>query len=132
MINVTGAGRLTKDSELRYTADGKGVLNFDVACDSGWGDRKSTVFLRCALWGARGESMEAWLKKGTQVTVTGALKQSEREYGGKTYHNLDVSVHELALQGGKRDNTTTKAPEQGFRDKKPPAASQELDEKLPF
>lgn len=139
MIGLTLAGRLTKDSEMRYTADGKGVLGFTVACDVGFGEKKGTSFIDCAMWGKRGESLEPWLKKGVAVTVMGVrVKEiSTWESGGKSGINESLSVHELALQGSKGAQEAKPSPQGGFRDKpaqRPAQAAEEpfKDDPMPF
>lgn len=121
MINVQVTGNLVRDSELRFTADGKPVLSFSVASDLGFGENKSTVYPRFSLWGARGSSLEPWLKKGTKVFVQGiVLKNDIWESNGKSGVNLDISVHEIELMGGSRSAQESKAgTEGGFREKKP-------------
>lgn len=36
MISVCAAGNLGKDSELKFTANGDGILSFSVACRTGY------------------------------------------------------------------------------------------------
>lgn len=95
MKNITIAGRLTKDAELRQ-AGSDSVLGFSVAVDDRQGKEKSTIFFECNLWGKRGESLQQYLTKGSSVTVSGDL--SKREHDGKTY--LGVRVDQVTLQGG--------------------------------
>ena len=52
---------------------GTHVCNFSVACRSGYGQHEQTVWVDCALWGKRGESVAQYLTKGQQVAVTGEL-----------------------------------------------------------
>lgn len=99
MKNITIAGRLTKDAEFRRTQNGEPVLGFAVAVDDGYGERKSTLFFDCSLWGKRGEALTPHLKKGGSVTVSGDL--GRREHDGKTY--LTVRANEITLQGGKQE-----------------------------
>jgi single-strand DNA-binding protein len=99
MIICTIAGRLTRDAELR-TAGETAVLNFTVAVDSGYGERKQTLFFGCALWGTRGEKLEDYLTKGKAVTVSGEL--GTRAYvsrEGKDKTELTLRVTDVALQG---------------------------------
>ena len=35
-------GNISKDSELRYTPNGKAVVRFSVAVNEGYGDKKKT------------------------------------------------------------------------------------------
>ena len=99
MINVTVAGRLGKDSELRQAGSSQ-VLGFSVAGDTGFGDRKQSHWFNCSIWGNQGAALEQYLKKGQQVTVIG--EYSEREYDGKQYKEL--RVNSIELQGSKGDN----------------------------
>lgn len=96
MKTIVIAGRLGKDAELRRTQDGTAVLNFTVAVDDGYGERKGTLWFDCSLFGKRGEALEPHLPKGSAVTVSGDL--GKREHDGKTY--LTVRVSELTMQGG--------------------------------
>ena len=95
MINVTIAGRLGKDAEIRQT-NGNSVCSFSVAADVGFGDNKQSHWFNCSMWGKRGEAIAPYLTKGTQVTVIGEF--SEREYQGKQYKELRVD--NVKIQGG--------------------------------
>ena len=96
MKQITIAGRLGKDAELRRTQGGDPVLSFPVAVDDGYGDRKSTMWFDCTVWGKRAEALSSHLAKGMAVAVSGDL--GKREHDGKTY--LTVRVSELTMQGG--------------------------------
>lgn len=95
MINVTVAGRLGKDSELRQAGNSQ-VLGFSLAGDTGFGDRKQSHWFNCSIWGNQGAALQQYLLKGQQVTVIG--EYSEREYDGKAYKEL--RVNSIELQGG--------------------------------
>lgn len=95
MINVTVAGRLGKDAELRQAGNSQ-VCSFSVAGDTGFGDRKQSHWFNCSLWGNQGAALQQYLRKGQQVTVIG--EYSEREYEGKQYKEL--RVNSIELQGG--------------------------------
>lgn len=96
MKQITIAGRLGKDAELRRTQGGDPVLSFPVAVDDGYGERKSTMWFDCTVWGKRAEALSSHLVKGMAVAVSGDL--GKREHDGKTY--LTVRVSELTMQGG--------------------------------
>lgn len=90
------AGRIGKDGELRRTQGGDPVLSFSVAVDDGYGDKKSTLWFDCSVWGKRAQALDPHVTKGSAVTVAGDL--STRTHEGKTY--LTIRVAELTLQGG--------------------------------
>tara|TARA_R110002051_G_scaffold325582_2_gene429108 strand:+ start:33892 stop:34317 length:426 start_codon:yes stop_codon:yes gene_type:complete len=99
MIEVIVAGNLTKDAELRPAGNSQ-VCGFSVAADTGFGDKKQTMFFSCSLWGNQGAALAQYLKKGNPVTVIGEM--SEREYDGKQYK--EIRVNSIKLQGGRNDN----------------------------
>ena len=98
-MNVcTFTGNLGKDCRLGNVG-GTTVCNFTLAARAGFGKSEQTLWLDCALWGKRGESLQQYLTKGQQVAVSGEL--GTREHEGKTYLTLRVS--ELTLMGGRRE-----------------------------
>ena len=105
-MNVfTFVGRLAKDAEVRTTQGGTPVCSFRCAVDAGYGDKKTTSWIGCALWGKRAEGgLPQYLTKGAQVAVSGEL--STREYqknDGSTGFSVEVRVNELTLVGGKQE-----------------------------
>jgi single-strand DNA-binding protein len=112
MNKITAAGRLAADSELRFTPAGDGILNFRMASDIGFGDKKSTNWFACTIFGKRAQALEQYLKKGQQVTVFGSLVLREwvSKEGIKNV-SPDIRVDEVVLSGSKpADSAST--PEQ--------------------
>lgn len=79
---VTVAGTLTADPELRFTTTGVAVANVTVAANDRRYDNQAgtwvdgdTTFLRCQLWRQLAEHAAESLTKGTRVLVTGQLRQ---------------------------------------------------------
>jgi single-strand DNA-binding protein len=104
VFNFTG--NLGNEAEMRYTPNGDPIVNFSVAVKAGYGDKATTTWIRCAMWGKRGESVVEYLKKGTMVGVSGEL--SNREYqdkDGQKRYSLEVRVNDLTLIGGKQDRS---------------------------
>lgn len=131
MLQVTVAGRLTKDSELRTMQNGDGVLGFTVAVDVGYGQSKHAVFVSCSLFGKRGETLKQYLTKGASVTITGAGDLRLWESNGKNGASIECRVSEVTLQGGKRDGDESKPAQSSGSSSgwEPPA---DLDDDIPF
>ncbi len=141
MIEVIVAGNLTKDAELRQAGNSQ-VCGFSVAADTGFGDKKQTMFFSCSLWGNQGAAVSQYLKKGNPVTVIGEM--SEREYDGKQYK--EIRVNSIKLQGGRNDNQQPQnqgynnqqsaQPQQGFNNQMSQApqtmANTVVDDSIPF
>lgn len=140
-LNVwTFTGRLGRDAEQKYLPNGTAVTEFTVAVDVGFGDKKTTLWPRCAMFGDRGAKVAQYLLKGQQVGVSGSVNM--REWTNKeseTKTSLEVRVSELNLIGSKGDGEQRKA----TQDERPKAQSEsapakkkpyfdEMDDDIPF
>lgn len=101
MNNYNAIGRVGKDAVTRFTQGGDPVTGFSLAVDSGFGDKKQTLWLDCSAWGKRYEGVAQYITKGSQLGVTGEL--GTREHEGKTYLTLRVS--DVTLVGGKSEGS---------------------------
>lgn len=122
MNSITVAGQLGKDAEIRYLNNGDPVTSFSVA-DSRGRD-KPTIWWRCSLFGERAESLAPYLVKGQSVTITGTL--TEREYTDKDGNQKkaqEIRVMDVALQGGKREESNQAPPPQPQRREAPKPVS---------
>ena len=77
-------GRLTRDPELRYTANGSAVASFALAVDRNFrsanGERE-TDFINIVAWRNLGERCSEYLSKGKLAAVEGRLQI--RSYEGQ-------------------------------------------------
>jgi single-strand DNA-binding protein len=121
MKQIAIAGRTGKAGELRHNNGGDSVLSFSVAVDGGYGDKKSTIWFDCSVWGKRAAALAPHISKGMPLALSGDL--GRREHEGKTY--LTIRVSELTLQGGEKKEAAPAS--------MPPAANaRELDDEIPF
>lgn len=130
MQTIIITGRLGDNSEQKQVG-GSDLLTFSVASDQGFGDKKTTNWFKCDLWGKRGVNLSHYLLKGTQVTVAGELEIVNRD--GKTYHNIRVA--DVALQGGAKDGTGASSPVPGANQTyggSPARQTADLDDDVPF
>ena len=104
-MNVwTFTGRLGADAELRTTQSGEKVLGFRVANDVGFGERKTTQWVDCSIWGRRAESLAPHLTKGKGVVVSGEVTLREYEKrDGTRGAQMSVRVAEIDFMGGGRE-----------------------------
>lgn len=128
MLKATAAGRIARDAEIRKTQNGDTVCSFTVAVDIRNGREKETAWLRCSMWGKRGEGLAPYLLKGASVTVTGDLSFSE--YEGKPQQNLNVDG--VALQGGKQGNDAPRQPAKGQEGHIPGFDPDGVETEVPF
>lgn len=88
--NVTLVGRLTKDPDLRYTANGTGVATFTLAINRNFinqaGEREAD-FVQCVIWRKPAETLANYARKGTLLGVTGRIqtRSYDNQQGQRVY-----------------------------------------------
>ena len=101
-----------EDCNTRFTQSGDAVVSFSVGVKSGFGDKATTTWAKCAMFGKRGESVAPYLKKGALVGISGEVNNREyQDKEGQKRYSLDVRVNDLTLLGGKSDRSES-APSQ--------------------
>lgn len=128
MNNISIAGNLTKDAEIRHLQNGDAVTSFGLA--DNLGRDKGAIFWNCSLFGKRGEALAQYLTKGTPVTVSGSI--TEREWVDKEGHtrkSMDVRVNDVALHGGRKD---AGAPQKAPQANAPSSGFDDMDSDVPF
>lgn len=111
-LNVwTFTGNLGNDCETKYTQKGDAVVTFYVGVQSGFGDKATTTWARCSLFGKRCESVAPYLLKGQLVGVSGELSAREwQNKDGQTKTSIEVRVNDVQLLG-KKDGQQQAAPQ---------------------
>ncbi|MFH6936014.1 single-stranded DNA-binding protein [Flavobacterium sp. FlaQc-30] len=114
-MNITG--RLTRDAQVRTLSDSRQVVNFSVAINESYKNRKGdrveqTTFFDCAYWIS--PRVAEWLTKGTVVELTGmvsarAWKNSE----GEPRAGLNFNASNIKLHGGGRKAGTAQETQSG-------------------
>jgi len=107
----TGVGRLTRDAELKYLANGQAICHFSLVVDSReknggqWVDMPN--YREIDLWGKLGESLNQYLTKGKLVAVSGEESyDSWKNDAGETKWKLKVKANTVALlSGGQRQES---------------------------
>lgn len=116
MKQITIAGNIGRDAEVRRTQKGDAVAGFSVAVGK---KGEETIWFDVALWGKRGEALCQYLTKGSKVCIAGDF--STREHEGKTY--LQVRADQVTLMGGGQDRQGAPAPQ---------GQPADLDDSIPF
>ncbi|WP_374697320.1 single-stranded DNA-binding protein [Alcaligenes nematophilus] len=112
MNKITATGRIVADAEVRYTSNSDAICSFRLASDVGYGERKTTNWFSCQIWGKRGEGLAEHLTKGLPVTVFGTLTLREWENrDGAKQLSPDIRVDEITLHGS-RDSSQRPAEQQ--------------------
>lgn len=101
---VTLKGRLTRDPELKFSANGKPIAIFAVVTSRRFKDQQTgewedrdTTFWDCVAFGQLAENAAESLTKGTAVIVTGNAAQEEwTTRDGEKRRSMKVTVDEVA------------------------------------
>ena len=128
---VGGVCRLTRDSELKYTNNGKAICHFSVATDDTVKEGDSYVkkpsFWDIELWDKQGESLAQYLVKGKQIFLTGTQKKDTWEKDGSKHEKVKITASNVELLGGGTDkrvqvdaNNPTPSKSANFEDDLPP------------
>jgi single-strand DNA-binding protein len=102
--HVVLIGRLTRDAELKYTANGQAVCKFSIAVNrrrkngDQWEDEAN--FFDIVVWGRQGEALNQYLVKGKMVGVDGELRQDRWQQDGQNRSKVEIVAAYLQLLGG--------------------------------
>lgn len=97
MNNCTFSGRLAADPELK-TVGSNDLLSFRIPVDDGFGEKKTTTWVACSLWGVRAQKLAPMLSKGSFVVVSGSFSTREwTDKEGKVRTSVELRVSELTL-----------------------------------
>jgi single-strand DNA-binding protein len=102
-LNVIAmVGRLTRESELRYSSGGMAICSFSLAvnrrkrtADNRWEDEAN--FFNCTMFGKSAEGLNQYLEKGRQVSILGELRQNRWEQDGQNRSRVEIIVNSLQL-----------------------------------
>lgn len=111
MINNTVlVGRLTKDPDLKNTANGQAAASFTLAVNRSFknanGDREAD-FINCVIWRKSAETLANYARKGTLLGVTGRIqtRNYENQQGQRVYVT-EVVVENFQLLESNNSNSS--------------------------
>jgi single-strand DNA-binding protein len=125
IVNLGG-----KDAETRFTPSGEAVTQFSVALQSGYGDKQVTTWINCNMWGKRGETIAAYLTKGTRIGITGELTNRKYEAkDGSEKYSLELRVSDVTLLGAKDGGAPRQEPS---NEQKGMGSVEDFEDQIPF
>lgn len=105
-------GRLGKDPDVHYTADGTMVTNFNLATDESWKDKsgekvQKTEWHRIVTFGKLAEICGNYLTKGKLVYIEGKIqtRQWENKDGVKQY-TTEIIASDMKMLDGKKESSS--------------------------
>ena len=113
MNTFCGNGRLTRDPEVRYSADGQQTIaRFSVAVDRRYkkeGEPRAD-FIPCVCFGTCAKNAEKYLAQGVKIAFRGHIQSgSYKGRDGKTVYTIDVVIEDWEFDEPKRSSGTAAA-----------------------
>lgn len=99
--NWHGIGNLTRDPEVRTSNGGLPVCNFTIACTTGYGDKKRTLFMRCVCFGKTADAVGKYLVKGAPAYVCGEIQTRSYEKNGQTVQVTEAICNTVMFLGSR-------------------------------
>lgn len=93
-------GNLTRDPEVKYSANGNAFAQFGIATNRNWTDRETgekqeeTCFVDAKAFGRTAEIAGEYLQKGSPVFIEGRLSQ----YSWEDEQGLKRSKHSVVIE----------------------------------
>lgn len=108
MLNkITIQGRLTKDTELRYTQNQKPVVSFTLACDRDYaqaGEDRQTDFVDVVAFGKTAEFVDQYFVRGQMAIVCGRLQIRDwTDKDGNKRRSAEILAEHVYFGERKRD-----------------------------
>lgn len=112
MINkVVLIGRLTRDPELRRTAQGDAVTSFTLAVNRSFTNADSQQqadFINCVVWKKTAENVERYCSKSSLVGIEGRLQSRTYENNqGQTVYVTEVVCSSVQFLDTRQKNQAT-------------------------
>jgi len=111
-------GRLTRDPEVRYTANTQMAnARFVVAVNRKLSKEKrqeaenngypTADFISCVAWGKTAENIANYFKKGNRIAITGHIQTGSYEKDGQRIYTTDVVVDSFDFVESNSSSTNT-------------------------
>ena len=99
----TFIGRLGKDPETRYLANGDAATNFSIAVGESWKDKQGqkqerTEWVNVSCFGRIAEICGEYLRKGSKVMVSGKMKTDKwQDQSGNDRYTTKIMLRDMNM-----------------------------------
>lgn len=121
-------GRIGQELELKYTSNGKAVVNLSMATSEKWTDssgqkKEKTEWHRVIAYGKQAELLHQYCAKGSELYIEGRLATRMWEKDGHKNYTTEIVLQEMNFIGGKRKEGASTGDNQGSSNQKTPEDS---------
>ena len=100
--NVVITGRLMADPIIRYTQSGKAVASLSIAVNRRF-KKDEADFFECVAWEKTAELICEYMRKGSQIGITGSIKQDRFEKDGEKRSKGVINIEQIEFLDKKGD-----------------------------
>ena len=95
-------GRLGNDPQIKSFDSGKKMAAFSLATNETYYNNKGekvqdTQWHNIVVWGKKADVVEKYLKKGSEIAVSGKLVNRSYEVNGEKKYTTEISLNELLM-----------------------------------
>jgi len=99
-------GRLGRDPEISYTANGSAVAKFSIACGDDYKNKQGqkvdkTNWINIVAFGKLAEIVGEYLKKGSKVFISGKQETDKWEKDGIKRYSTKINAREMIMLDSK-------------------------------
>lgn len=107
---TTLLGNLGREPEFNITPTGTPICKCSIAVNEKWGDKEKTMWVEIVFWSKLAEVAEKYLKKGSQILVSGRLCcDSFKDKEGNERKKWYVTADKMQMLGEKRESKPSDA-----------------------
>lgn len=134
-------GHVGRDPETRYLENGDAIASFSIATTEKWKDkatgekREATEWHRIVIFGKLAEIVQAWVKKGSLVYVSGKIvNRKYKDKDGQEKQITEIRGDSMKLLGGDKiiQPEQAPAPKRAAPKSAPSASFDDMDDDIPF
>ena len=111
--NCTFSGRLVRDAEKKTLPSGTGLVTFDIANNTGFGEYEKVMYVTINLWGKSGDNLFQYLTKGKAVGVWGELEVQKwtSKHDGSNQSKLVLNCSNVRFLGSSQTSSSVQKDE---------------------
>ncbi len=99
MNQITIAGHLGADPEVRFTSSGKKVTTLRVAARARRSGKDETIWWKVTIWGEQFDKIIPYFKKGSPIVVMGELDKPEifTDREGRPQVSMNITAQHITF-----------------------------------
>ena len=119
-------GRMVRDPEVRFAATGTAMCNFTLACGWKTKEKEGTEFVRVVAYNKLAEVIGEYMKKGSQMYISGRMSTREYEKDGAKRYSTEVIADKMQMLGHAKGSEDAPKPKQA------PVSIEDISDDIPF